>query len=238
MKTRLNKFIADSGVCSRRAADVLIESGEVKLNGEIVKEFGIKVDPEEDRVEINGKTLSADKNFLYYALYKPKGFISTSECESDQKKITDLVPDSPRVFSVGRLDKDSEGLIILTNDGDLTKRLTHPSFEHEKEYEVRAISPSENNPTEFFLKKRFIEGIDIDGKKMKADSLDNFFRNGRSINFRLVLHTGYNRQIRKMCAKMNLEVTKLTRIRIGKLTLSDLGIKSGEYKTIDRSAIL
>ncbi len=238
MNIRLNKFIADSGVCSRRAADVLIKSGKVKLNGETIIELGIKVDSKEDCVEIDGKTIFAADSFVYYALNKPKGFISTSECEPGQKKIVDLVPVSPRVFSVGRLDKDSEGLIILTNDGDLTKQLTHPSFEHEKEYEVRVVAPADNTVNEAIIRDRFIGGINIDGKVMKVDQVNNFFQNGRSMNFRLVLHTGYNRQIRKMCAKMNLEVTKLTRTRIGKLKLSDLGIKSGEYKVFDRSAIL
>ena len=135
MKIRLNKYLANMGICSRREAEKLIDKGSISVNGKIIIEQGIKIDPKKDKIEVNKKALKEYKNSLVvYALNKPKGYVSSTHKTSVEKNIVlDLLHGvSERVYPVGRLDKDTEGLILLTNDGDLTFRLTHPSFEHKK----------------------------------------------------------------------------------------------------------
>lgn len=252
MKVRLNKFLANAGVTSRRGADALIGKGEVKVNGTIITELGIKIDPEVDKVVVNGKTLESASTHVYYALYKPKGVVSTADDEKGREKVTDLVPSIPRVYPVGRLDADSEGLIILTNDGDLTQKLTHPSFEHEKEYSVEVKSPKSKGKISPELSKsicdQLITGLHIDDHIMKADTakvidIQKSTRLAeaeprRIITLQIVLHTGYNRQIRKMCDRLGLVVINLKRVRIGKLNLEDLDISAGQYKIISKDQIL
>lgn len=241
MLIRLNKFLSESGCCSRRKADEYIASGDIKINGKVTKELGIKIDPEKDAVEFQDKEVKIATDFLYYALYKPKGIVSTVSDELGRKTVIDLVPETPRVYPVGRLDTDSEGLIILTSDGDLTQRMTHPSFEHEKEYLVNAkfqISNSKRVAPEI-IKSQFEKGLYIDGHLMKADKTEvSLVQSTGFIILTLVLHTGYNRQVRKMCAKIGLDVIKLVRTRFGKLKLSDLELAPGEYRLVTRADIL
>lgn len=240
MKIRLNKYLAEAGVASRRHADDLIVNGKVKINGEIIKELGTKIDPDIDKVEVGESLIKPSHQLVYWALNKPKGIVSTAQDEIGRKKVTDFVPASPRVYPIGRLDAESEGLIILTNDGELTQKLTHPSFQHEKEYQVIAKSLKLKAKNSEEIKKLFLNGLQIDGHLMKVDSIE--FQDSTSsfpfLTFRLVLHTGYNRQIRKMCAKIGLGVLKLERIRIGKLCLANLNIKPGEYKPITKEQII
>ncbi|HOX41504.1 MAG TPA: pseudouridine synthase [bacterium] len=240
---RLNKYIADSGICSRRKADELISDGKVRVNGLIVNALGIKINPDVDVIEVEGKEIQRPGDYVYYALYKPKGVISTASDDQGRQTVVDLVPKTPRVYPIGRLDEWSEGLIILTNDGGLTQQLSHPSFEHEKEYVVKVISSKlkVQSDIEKFIKNSFERGMLIDNKLMKADSVSNFqLSTGNSVlaTFSVVLHTGYNRQIRKMCDKIGLEVNSLCRIRAGKLELAKLGLKPGEYAIIKREDIL
>jgi len=239
---RLNKFLADSGLSSRRKADEIISTGQIKVNGEIVSELGSKIDPVNDKVEYLGKVIGSKAELVYYALYKPKGIVSTSIDEHNRKSVVDLVPKNPRVFPVGRLDIDSEGLMILTNDGDLANLLTHPKFEHKKEYEViiRITNKglSVKGDREIHIKDMLEKGLMIDQQLMKADTAEVTQIRDSLFLIRIVLHTGFNRQIRKMCAKIGLEVIKLTRIRISKLSLSNIDIKGGEYKQVLKKQII
>jgi len=226
---------------SRRKADEAIADGQISVNDQTILELGIKIDPEKDIVKINGRNITLNTKVVYYAVYKPNGVISTANDEKGRRNITDLVPHSPRVYPVGRLDAYSEGLMILTNDGELTQKLTHPSFEHEKEYEVTTHISGDDlrhnaNPISF-IKKSFLDGLEIEGKLMKADKV--FIKeNLKSFTLDIVLHTGYNRQIRKMCAQIGLAVSKIKRIRIGKLKLYSLELKPGEYKQISKEQII
>ncbi len=240
METRLNKFLSEAGICSRREADFLIEKGEIIVNGKPAT-LGQKVDPATDQISYQGKPVFLNEKLVYYALYKPVKVVSTTDDPAHRSKITDYVPAAPRVYPVGRLDYDSEGLIILTNDGELTNTLTHPSFEHEKEYEIKIKNQKLKIKNADEIKKLFESGLMIEGHLMKADHAgivkDKALSSGLLI-LRLVLHTGYNRQIRKMCDKIGLKVDQLIRIRIGKLSLNSLNLKPGEYKVISRIDIL
>lgn len=236
---RLNKFLSDQGICSRRAADEHILAGKVFVDGE-KGSLGQKVDPEKQKVIFDGKEIGSTKeNKVYYAVNKPRGVVSTASDEMNRRSVVDLVPKEPRVYPIGRLDKDSEGLIILTNDGELAQKLTHPSFKHEKEYftEVRIQNSGYSLNTKD-IEKNLIEGIVIEGKLMKMKKVKLTKLNSESWILNSVLTTGYNRQIRKMCDKMGLEVIKLKRIRTGKLTLNNLGITSGDYKIVKREQII
>ena len=237
---RLNKFISESGICSRRKADEHILAGKVFVN-EKRGETGQKIDPDNDKVVLYGKTVNPpEAGLVYYALYKPRGVISTASDESGRKSVIDLVPKEPRVYPVGRLDKDSEGLMILTNDGELTQKITHPSSEHEKEYFVCATAQKGQDVSFDNFAKRFLNGISIDGQIMKADKVESSqtTQNRKQFYFNITIHTGFNRQIRRMCDKIGLEVTKLKRIRIGKLTLDSLNLSSGDYEKINKIDII
>lgn len=240
--TRLNKFLSENGICSRRQADEHILAKEVKIN-DTIAELGDRVDPKKDNVHFKGKLVRVrEQQFVYYALYKPRGVISTSSDEAGRQNVTDLVPKTPRVYPVGRLDKDSEGLILLTNDGALANELICPKFEHEKEYEVEV--KSQNSEIKIASKnlkditEKFERGIMIDGKLMQAKSVRIKPLKANYYMLNAILTTGHNRQIRKMCAKMDLEVLKLTRIKIGELELEKLNLKPGEYKKVDKKLLI
>lgn len=236
---RLNKFLSEAGVASRRHSDDLISAGKVKVNNEIIKELGTKIDPDKDSIFVEGK-LVKPQSPVYYALYKPVGVLSTAQDELGREAVVDLVPKAPPVYPVGRLDEMSEGLIILTNDGKLTQELTHPSHEHEKEYEVKARAKNQElRITAKQIQEQFEHGLEIEGKQMKADNVSNFdFRTSGLVTFQVTLHTGYNRQIRMMCDKIGLEVTRLKRTRIAKLKLADLSLEPGQFKKITKDQIL
>lgn len=242
-KIRLNKYLATAGIWSRREADQMIAAGRVSVSGILVEALGSQIDPAVDQVLVDGRPVQQTKQLKYYAIYKPKGVISTAKDELNRQSVTNLAPKEPRVYPVGRLDADSEGLMILTNDGGLTQEMTHPSFEHEKEYEVETRISNVNilKNTEILKNKiirQFKEGLVIDGVLMKADHVQISKIQGSSLRIQMVLHTGYNRQIRKMCSKVGLQVIKLTRTRIGKLSLDKLKLTPGQYKTINRSDII
>lgn len=239
MKLRLNKFLAEAGIASRRHADDFIIAGKIKINGKIVAELGTQIDPETDLVEIDNEKIQPSNQLIYYALDKPVGVVSTAEDENGRPKVTDLVPAKPRVYPVGRLDLNSRGLIILTNDGSLTQQLTHPSFLHPKKYEVIVKKSANSKVRKEDIKDLFENGLTIDGILMKADQVnvsDSTSKNEFKLD--ITLHTGYNRQIRKMCAKIGLEVLDLKRTMIAKLKLEDIGLESGEYKQITKKQIL
>ena len=235
---RINKYLSEIGFCSRRKADFLIDSGLVLVNGKKITK-GEKINPDNSQIYVDGKQVDQKKNEkIYYALYKPRGVVSTANDELGRKSVVDLLPKGLRVYPVGRLDKNSEGLIILTNDGELTNILTHPKGEHLKYYEVRVRVVNKSLSSEEIAEK-FKKGLFIDGKKMFVDEIIiTELSNSNNLFLSITLHTGYNRQIRKMCDKIGLEVLKLKRIKIAKLSLDELKLKPGEFKTISRKDIL
>ena len=236
---RLNKFLADAGMCSRRKADEHIAAGEVYVNGERAA-VGMKIDPQQDEVFFRGQRVAPQsEQLVYYALYKPRGVVSTASDEKGRPTVTDLVPPTPRVYPVGRLDFNSEGLMLLTNDGDLAHRLMHPSFGHEREYElvVRREDDGLDWPE---VPTRLTRGLEVDGQLMRADrvAIKPVGKGERRAALRLVLHTGLNRQVRRMCEALGLTVVRLQRTRLGKLSLDSLHLKPGDYRQIERSDVL
>ena len=226
---RLNKYIASSGLCSRRKADELIESGAVNVNGKIIKELGFQVSPK-DKVFVN-KVLIHPKKLSYYKFYKPAGYITTSDDEKGRKTIYDIIPkELAELKPVGRLDKDSTGLLIMTNDGDLINQLTHPSVKVSKVYIVSVEGKVGVNDLDTLYK-----GIEIeDGKMAYADAqIIEFDKN--STMLQVVLTQGLNRQIRKMFDYLGHPVISLKRIQHA--TISIEGLKRGQIKPIKPAQI-
>lgn len=218
---RINKYIAHSGYTSRRKADELIFKGKVKLNGQTIKEPGIQVN-DNDLVEIDGKNLSIEKKF-YIKLYKPIGFITSNFDPYNEKDLNDLVDIDKRFFAAGRLDKDSEGLLIITNDGEFTNNLIHPKFKLDKEYIVKVDSRLSKDQ-----ENEFENGLDIGNGEKTSDARIEYL--GNNI-YKVIIHQGYNRQIRRMFKVLGKKVISLKRIKIGKISLSDL--KEKEYRYFD-----
>ncbi|MDE6138597.1 MAG: rRNA pseudouridine synthase [Candidatus Gastranaerophilales bacterium] len=222
--TRLNKYIASSGLCSRRKADELIESGVVTVNGKKVTELGFSVKPK-DKVFVSGKMIHPVKH-EYYRFYKPAGYITTAEDEKGRKTIYDLLPENlQHLKPVGRLDKDSTGLIILTNDGDLINELTHPSAKVPKLYRVVVNSAITQNDID-----KMYKGIEIEPGKMAYAQVDVLEIDKTSTVMEILLYQGLNRQIRKMFEYLGYEVISLKRVQHAILNLD--GLKRGEFKPI------
>lgn len=213
---RLNRFIASATEYSRRQADSFIKRGDITVNGKIITDLSTKVSLK-DKIALHGKILTPLKK-VYYILNKPRGFVCTNNTNQSIHIVTDLVPANPPVFSVGRLDKDTTGLLILTNDGELAQRLTHPRFQKEKEYLVYLNQDLKINEIESLLM-----GIKIDGKIMKFDKLVK----KSAKKYLVILHQGFNRQIRIMFNYFGYKVLFLQRIRIGNFVLRDLPV--GKY---------
>ncbi len=210
MQERLQKILSARGIASRRKAEEYILAGLVKVNGKVA-ELGQKADPEVDTIEVDGQVLQERAEMLYYLVYKPVGIVTTNASTPSQKTVRDLLPKDlqGKIVPVGRLDKDSEGLLLMTNDGVLAFRLTHPQFDHEKEYEVTTKEPI----TEGALDK-LRKGISLDGSKTKPATI---LKTGPNM-FRITLTEGRNRQIRRMAERVGSEVVKLKRIRIMNIT--------------------
>lgn len=226
---RLQKYLADKGIASRRKCEEFISDGLVKVNGETVNQLGTKIDPEKDKVEVNESKVEAVKSeYIYIMLNKPAGYItSLKQTDSSSPLVTDLLKKiKARVYPVGRLDKDSSGLLLMTNDGDFAYKLMHPSFEKEKEY----IVTTEETVTRTMI-ERFQKGIMIEGKKTSPAKVKRIELTKISI----VLSEGRNRQIRKMLQKVGNTVVSLQRIRINDLTLGNL--KEGEYRFLTKSEV-
>jgi 23S rRNA pseudouridine2605 synthase len=226
--TRLNKVIAESGIASRRKADQLIEEGEVTVNGKRVYELGIKVDPAKDRIFVSGKPLKVTHSKIYIALHKPQGVLTTMEDPLNRPTIAQYVDEMPvKVFPVGRLDWDSEGLLVLTNDGDFAQRIMHPKHEVTKTYLVKL--QRDPNPDQV---RRLLRGVTIMGGKVAAKSLVKVPR-GKSDHpwYKIIITEGKNRQIRQMFEKINNDVLKLQRIAIGCLKLGKL--QRGQWEILE-----
>lgn len=222
---RLQKILAHCGLCSRRKAETLILDGRVSVNGIAVKALGTRADPAKDKICLDGKPVhyKSDKNreYTYLAVNKPKGVITTC-AQKNAKIILDLVPVKKRVYPVGRLDKDSEGLVLLTDDGDLHNRLSHPSHDHEKEYLVFTVQHVSDQDL-----SAMAQGMVIDGKKTRQATVHRVSENG----FKIVLKQGLNRQIRKMVGKTGNQVAMLKRIRMANIRLGSLPPGKWRYLT-------
>ena len=222
--TRLNKYIASCGICSRRKADELIEQGCVNVNGKIVKELGYLVQPK-DKVFVNQKLIRPVKQ-EYYRFYKPAGYITTSDDEKGRKTIYDLLPESMfGLKPVGRLDKDSTGLLILTNDGDLINSLTHPSVKVPKVYLVTVDARVQKQELE-----KMAQGIEIEPGKTAYADIQVLDIDSKHTEMQIILYQGMNRQIRKMFEHFGYEVKTLKRIQHATITLD--GLRRGEFKPI------
>lgn len=221
MSIRLNKYLADRGVASRRKCDEYITQGLVKVNGEVITQLGTKVDPEHDEVSWAGKIAAEQQKHVYYMLNKPVGYVC-SVTGPEKPKVVELFSHLPyRLFPVGRLDKLTGGLLLMTTDGQFAYRLTHPKFEKEKEYVVKV---REKITSSILAKLR--ERFSIHGKLTLSPAIT--LQSPHLI--RVILHEGRNRQIRRMCERARVHIEKLKRIRIGKLLLGTL--EPGEFRSL------
>jgi 23S rRNA pseudouridine2605 synthase len=217
---KLQKVLAAAGVASRRVCEVLIMEGRVTVNGTVAG-VGTRVDPDVDVLEVDGALVATRADLVHYLLHKPAGVVSTAKDTHGRPTVVDLVPAEPRVFPVGRLDADTEGLLLLTNDGELANRLTHPSHGVEKEYLVEVTGA----PSRGAL-RRLREGVDLDDGRT-APAKASAVAPGV---LRIVIHEGRNRQVRRMCEAIGHPVTRLVRTRIG--TLTDTRLGPGEWRRL------
>jgi pseudouridine synthase len=233
VKVRLQKLLADSGFGSRRSNEALIIAGRVQLNGRVAR-LGDKADPAVDRVTVDGKILHFE-SLIYIMLNKPKGVLSSTEDELEEGRETvrDLVGVPGHLYPVGRLDRQSEGLILLTNDGDLAHRLTHPRYEHVKVYDVVV----EGQPSEKTL-SRWAAGIELDGKMTAPVNLRVIEKRKDETRLRIEMREGRKRQIRRTASLLDHPVKSLVRIQIGPLRMNDLPPGSWRYLTDDEVAAL
>ena len=217
---RLQKVLARAGFGSRRTCEELIAEGRVRVNGEVA-DLGRRVDAERDRVEVDGAAVGVRPGQVYYLLNKPRGVVTTAADTHGRPTVVDLVPGEPRVFPVGRLDADTEGLLLLTNDGELTHRLTHPSFGVEKEYLAEVVG----TPSPAAV-RRLREGVDLEDGRTAPARVAVVPPRG----LRIVVHEGRNRQVRRMCAAVGHPVTRLVRTRIG--PLAERSLRPGEWRPL------
>ncbi len=209
---RLQKFLSQAGVCSRRKGEVYILAGRVSVNGQTVTQLGVKVDPASDRIEVDGIAVESREETVYIALNKPEGYVTSCD-HPGEKIVLDLISIDQRVYPIGRLDKDSTGLLLLTNDGTVHHRLSHPSFDHEKEYEVTVEKPITGGAL-----KKLEAGILLKGSRTRPVRTKKL----TSTKFKIILQEGRNRQIRRMVAKVGGKVIGLKRIRIAGIRLGSL----------------
>lgn len=215
---RLNKFLATAGIASRRKCEELIKNGEIKVNGQVVLNLATTIDEKKDKVEYKGGVLSLPSSFIYLKMNKPKGYASTSSDEKGRKTIFDLVEDkSVRLFNVGRLDYDTEGLILLTNDGDFANRVIHPSFEIEKEYMVTVEGKMQESEFAVLRKGTVVNGERMPEAKVKPISFD-----GKFTKLSVVITEGQNHQVRRMFEAIGRNIRLLKRVRIGQVRLGNL----------------
>ena len=234
-KMRVQKFLSRAGVASRRAAERMMTAGRVRVNGKPCTELGSKVDPETDRVEVDGDLVTLPVNFTYVLVNKPRGYITSLDDPEDRPIITDLLPDNMRrVWPVGRLDWDSEGLLIMTDDGDLTHALTHPSFHVPKGYAVKVRGKlPDDTPALQALK----EGVELDpGEVTKPAEVAIRGYTEKHTWLEFVIEEGRNRQIRRMCEAVGLDVLRLRRIAQGTLTIENLS--PGDFRGLTSDEVL
>ncbi len=231
---RLNKFLSTAGVSSRREADRLIEQGRVKVNGKIVQILGSKVDENKDRIEVDGKTIEVTQKKVYVLLNKPPKFLVTLKDPFQRPTIKDLLPKlNTRLFPVGRLDFDSEGLLLMTNDGELANRLIHPRYEIKKKYLVKI----KGHPEKVQISK-LERGIPIDGKKTAPSKIFSVSSSPKRSLYEVELHEGRKREIRRMFEAIGFHVLLLRRINFAGLTMDGLNLGTWRYLTDKEVQIL
>lgn len=232
MKERLQKILSAAGVCSRRAAEGYLTAGRITVNGETAQ-LGQQADPETDDIRVDGVPLGREPETVYLMLNKPRGYVTTVSDEQGRETVMDLLTGiHTRIYPVGRLDRDSEGLLLLTNDGALTQRLLHPSHEVSKEYHVTVSGPVEH-AAENLRRIR-----DVAGMAIRPAEVQMLRREGNRAELRIVIHEGRNRQIRRMCARCGLEVLRLQRVREHCLELGTLPLGQWRYLTAAEIAAL
>lgn len=228
---RIHKYIADAGIMSRRQAEEAIKRGEIKVNGEVA-EIGMKIDPLADTLEYKGKVIKKERiHNTYVMLNKPVGYVTTMSDEKGRPTVKDLTDDvGARVYPVGRLDLESEGLLLLTNDGELANRLTHPRHKIPKYYNVTV-----KGEVTMQQRKKLASAMEIDGYIIQPVKNEIISMNEEQTVLKLELYEGRNRQIRKMCEKVGLTVLKLKRIAIGSISLGNL--KPGTWRKLSKEQI-
>lgn len=227
MKQRLHVLIAHAGIASRRKAEELIAAGNVKINGNIIKGQGVFVDPDKDKIAVNGEVISGNEAPIYFLMYKPRGVVSTVSDPDKKRTVIDIFrkywnkvhagTPMPRVYPVGRLDEESEGLMLLTNDGDSAYQLTHPKFEVQKIYHVLLKGAPTNTQLNSLRKGvRLKEGVS------KVDAVEVIKHDGGNTWIAITLHQGLHRQVRRSCAQVGLNISKLVRVQMGEIKLGNL----------------
>ncbi len=232
MEERLQKILSAAGICSRRAAEPLLETGRVTVNGRTAR-LGEKADPERDDIRVDGVPVRTGSTRTYLMLHKPAGYVTTLSDERGRPTVAGLVEDcGVRVWPVGRLDQDSEGLLLMTDDGDLTHRLTHPSHEIDKEYHVTVKGDVE-------AALPILAGMtSLDGEPIRSAAVGEIGREGKCPVLSVIIHEGKNRQVRRMCAAAGLEVLRLIRVREGTLVLGRLEEGKWRYLTKEELSAL
>lgn len=224
MEERLQKLLAQAGYGSRRACESFIIEGRVRVNG-TVAELGQKADPTVDKITLDGKALPKAEKLIYVALHKPRNVLSAVEGQDDRATVRDLVPLEGHLFPVGRLDFDSEGLILMTNDGELTNKLTHPRYGHEKEYRVLLATRPDEKQLDTWRRGVVLE----DGDKTKPAQVFFLSTSGKGAWIKVIMGEGKKRQIREVGKLLGLPVVKIIRTRIGSLRLGDLKPREWRY---------
>ena len=230
MEERLQKLLSAAGVCSRRAAEAYITAGRVTVNG-APAELGQRADPDRDDIRVDGQPMAGREELVYLLLNKPRGYVTTLSDEKGRRTVADLVAGcGARVYPVGRLDLDSEGLLLMTNDGELMQHLLHPSGEVDKTYIVSVYGPVAG------AAERLSAVTDLDGEAIRPARVELLRRTGQTAELSITIHEGKNRQIRRMCAQCGLTVKRLRRVREHTLELGDL--PSGKWRHLTEEEVV
>ena len=231
MKERLQKILARAGYGSRRSCEEIIAAGRVTVNHQLAS-LGDKADPQLDEILLDGISINPPEEMIYIALYKPRGVLSTVSSDDPRPTVRDIVDVPERVYPVGRLDVDSEGLVLLTNDGDLTNRLTHPRYGHEKEYRVLVARRPDDKQLETWRRGIILE----DGYRAAPADVHKDSYSGKGCWLRVIMQEGRKRQIRETGSKLGLPVVKIIRVRIGNLQLGKLKPRQWRFLTTEEIA--
>lgn len=226
---RVQKVLAAAGIGSRRACEELIAAGRVAVDGEVIT-LGAKADPRRQIVTLDGERIHTNPTLLYLLLNKPTGYVTTVTDPQGRPTVMDLVPDSPRVYPVGRLDRDTEGLLILTNDGELANRLAHPSYEVEKTYVAQIRGPAKRRAV-----RALLDGVELEDGLARAKSVRELGGAGDRTLVEIVLAEGRKREVRRMLQAVGLPLERLARVRIGPLPLGE--IAPGKYRPLNGAEV-